>query len=233
MRCRSLVMLMVITFRRRPDDLWLLPWRRAEELSAGLFSWPMIGKSTSDIHPKLSATQETTCDITKAESTYSGRRPLLRIPQHLPALTTKINNKIHLSSCNWKQVKVKSWTIYGFTEPLQPQYWTPTYTTATITTQGLLRHYPSHDTGCSSVTKTRVCSSEQKHVLDIYPAFKHEFLVFLHPELSINRFIYMLSSCSGFLTLARAVLSSRGCIHRVSSGSAVLFHVRPFRYDRP
>lgn len=69
MKRRSLIMSMVIMFRRRAEDLWVLPWRRAEEQSAGLFSWPMNGKSTSDIHPMLSATQETTCDI---ESTYSG-----------------------------------------------------------------------------------------------------------------------------------------------------------------
>lgn len=46
--------IMIIFRKRALITIWyLVPWRHAEEQSAGLFSWPMNDKSISDIHPMI------------------------------------------------------------------------------------------------------------------------------------------------------------------------------------
>ena len=47
------------------------------------------------------------------------------------------------------------------------------------------------------------------------------------------RVTHVFSVWPSVLTVDRAVDSSRGWRHNSSSGSAVRFHVRPLRYDRP
>lgn len=79
--------------------MWVSPWWRAEEQFAGLFSWPMNGKSTSDIHPTLSATLETTYNMKEAES----REPLvMELLTSQDFLLNTINSVIH-----WLQLKTR------------------------------------------------------------------------------------------------------------------------------